>query len=213
MKKITIKQIFERLEARNPKPQTELIFNSPFQLLVAVILSAQTTDKAVNKVTPELFKIAPCASSLARLPVEKVEGIISGIGLYKKKAKFIVETSDLLIKRYGGDLPASREELEKLPGVGQKTAGVVLNIVFQQNEIAVDTHVFRVSTRLGLADTRNIKKLENQLNTIVPNCYKLNAHNLLLLHGRYICKAKSPSCSSCFLKDLCNFGKQRLMIN
>ena len=213
MKKIKIKQIFERLEARNPKPQTELIFDSPFQLLVAVILSAQTTDKAVNKVTHKLFKIAPCASSLARLPIEKVESIISDIGLFKRKARFIVETSGLLIDRYGGDLPASREELEKLPGVGQKTAGVVLNTVFQQNEIAVDTHVFRVSIRLGLADSRNIKKLEDQLNTIVPNRYKLNAHNLLLLHGRYICKAKSPSCGSCFLKDLCNFGKRRLMIN
>ncbi len=213
MKKITIKQIFERLEARNPKPQTELIFNSPFQLLVAVILSAQTTDKAVNKVTHKLFKIAPCASSLARLPVEKVERIISGIGLFKKKAQFIVKTSNLLIKRHGGDLPTSREELEDLPGVGHKTAGVVLNTIFQQSEVAVDTHVFRVSTRLGLADARNIKKLENQLNTIVPNRYKLKAHNLLLLHGRYICKAKNPSCGACFLKDLCNFGKQRLMIN
>lgn len=213
MKKIKIKEIFERLEARNPRPQTELIFDSPFQLLVAVILSAQTTDKAVNKVTHKLFKIAPCASSLARLPVEKVESIINEIGLFKRKARFIVKTSDLLIKRHGGDLPASREELEELPGVGRKTAGVVLNIIFQQSEIAVDTHVFRVSTRLGLADSRNIKKLENHLSKILPNRYKLNAHNLLLLHGRYICKAKSPSCDSCFLKDLCNFGKQRLIIN
>ena len=213
MKKIKIKEIFERLEARNPRPQTELIFDSPFQLLVAVILSAQTTDKAVNKVTHKLFKIAPCASSLARLPVEKVESIINEIGLFKRKARFIVKTSDLLIKRHGGDLPASREELEELPGVGRKTAVVVLNIIFQQSEIAVDTHVFRVSTRLGLADSRNIKKLENHLSKILPNRYKLNAHNLLLLHGRYICKAKSPSCDSCFLKDLCNFGKQRLIIN
>ena len=206
MKKIKIKEIFERLEARNPNPQTELIFDSPFQLLIAVILSAQTTDKAVNKVTHKLFKIAPCASSLARLPVEKVERIIGGVGLFKRKARFIVKTSNLLIKRHGGDLPRSREGLEELPGVGQKTAGVVMNIIFQQSEIAVDTHVFRVSNRLGLADSRNIKKLENQLNAIVPNRHKLNAHNLLLLHGRYICKAKSPSCGSCFLKDLCNFG-------
>ena len=173
MKKKIIKEIFERLEARNPNPQTELIFDSPFQLLIAVILSAQTTDKAVNKVTPELFKIAPCASSLARLPVEKVERIISGIGLLKK-AQFIVKTSNLLIKRHGGDLPTSREELEKLPGVGHKTAGVVL---FEYNisaeEVAVDTHVFRVSTRLGLADARNIKKLENQLNTIVPKSLQI----------------------------------------
>ena len=213
MKKIRIKDIFERLEAKNHKPQTELIFNSPFQLLIAVILSAQTTDKAVNKVTANLFRIAPCASSLARMPTESVENIISGVGLFKKKARFIIKTSNLLLEKHGGSVPKSRQELEKLPGVGRKTAGVILNVIFQQSEIAVDTHVFRVSHRLGLADSHNTNKLENQLNKIIPDPHKLDAHNLLLLHGRYICKAKSPSCDSCFLKDLCNFGKERLVIN
>ena len=213
MKKIKIKEIFERLAAENPRPQTELIFTSPFQLLIAVILSAQTTDKAVNKVTANLFRIAPCASSLAKMPIESVEKIINGIGLFKKKAHFIVETANLLLEKHGGAVPKSRQELEKLPGVGRKTAGVILNVIFQQSEIAVDTHVFRVSHRLGLADSSNIKKLENQLKKIIPDRHKLNAHNLLLLHGRYICKAKSPSCDSCFLKDLCNFGKERLVLN
>ena len=213
MKKIKIKEIFERLEEKNPKPRTELIFNSPFQLLIAVILSAQTTDKAVNKVTVNLFKVAPCAATLAKMPIEVVEKIINGIGLFKKKASFIIKTSNLLLENHGGDVPASRQDLEKLPGVGRKTAGVILNVIFRQSEIAVDTHVSRVSYRLGFVDSLNTSKLENQLKKTIPDRHKLDAHNLLLLHGRYICKAKNPTCDSCFLKDLCNFGKQRLMIN
>lgn len=213
MKRIKIEEIFRRLDSSISEPRTELKFESPFHLLIAVILSAQTTDKAVNKVTSNLFKIAPCANSLAMLNVKKVEKIIRGIGLYKKKAEFIVKTSKMLLEKHNGKVPRTRKELENLPGVGRKTAGVVLNTIYLQGEIAVDTHVFRVSRRLGIANSTNLNKVEEELRKIVPNHYKKIAHNLLLLHGRYTCKAQRPHCSSCLLIELCNFGKRSDMVN
>ena len=213
MKKIDIEETFKRLEEKNPEPKTELNFNSAFQFLIAVILSAQTTDKAVNKVTFNLFNRAPCAASLAKMKVVEVEKIICEIGLYKKKAKFIIKTANLIIQKHNGVVPANRKELEKLPGVGRKTAGVVLNTIYSQCEIGIDTHILRVSGRLGIVNSKNVNKLESQLIRVVPDRYKLNAHNLLLLHGRYICKARKPKCTFCFLTDLCNFGKQNGVIN
>lgn len=213
MRKIDIKETFKRLEERNPEPKTELNFESSFQFLIAVILSAQTTDKAVNKVSVNLFKRAPNAVCLAKMKVVEVEKIICEIGLFKKKANFIVKTANLILEKHNGLVPATRKELEKLPGVGRKTAGVILNTIYTQSEVAVDTHVFRVSNRLGIANSKNINRLEEQLINIIPDRYKLKAHNLLLLHGRYICKAQKPKCESCILIDLCNFGKQNGVIN
>jgi endonuclease III len=197
--------IFERLRAANPEPRTELHFSSPFELLVAVILSAQATDKSVNKATAGLFRAAPTPAAMLALGVDGLSRHIRSIGLYNSKAKNIIETCRLLIERHSGEVPASREELERLPGVGRKTANVVLNTAFGQPTIAVDTHIFRVANRIGLAAGKTPRAVEDKLLKVVPPEFLKDAHHWLILHGRYTCKARNPACPVCVINDLCEY--------
>lgn len=197
--------IFERLRAANPEPRTELHYRSPFELLVAVILSAQATDKSVNKATADLFRAAPTATAMLALGVDGLSRHIRSIGLYNGKAKNIIETSRLLLERHGGAVPASREDLELLPGVGRKTANVILNTAFGQATIAVDTHIFRVANRTGLARGKTPRAVEEKLLKVVPPEFLKDAHHWLILHGRYTCKARNPACPSCVIEDLCEY--------
>ena len=197
--------IFERLRAANPEPRTELHFSSPFELLVAVILSAQATDKSVNKATAGLFRAAPTPAAMLALGVDGLSRHIRSIGLYNSKAKNIIETCRLLIERHSGEVPASREELERLPGVGRKTANVVLNTAFGQPTIAVDTHIFRVANRIGLAAGKTPRAVEDKLQKVVPPEFLKDAHHWLILHGRYTCKARNPACPVCVINDLCEY--------
>jgi endonuclease-3 len=199
------REIFVRLRAANPTPRTELIYRSPFELLVAVILSAQATDKSVNKATATLFRAANTPAAVLALGIEGLSPYIKSIGLYNGKAKNIIATSQLLLERHAGAVPASREELERLPGVGRKTANVILNTAFGEATIAVDTHIFRVANRTGLARGKTVKAVEEKLLRFVPPEFLQDAHHWLILHGRYTCKARNPACPTCIIEDLCEY--------
>ncbi len=202
--------IFERLRAANPKPTTELVYRTPFELLVAVVLSAQATDKSVNLATARLFPVANTPEQIVRMGVEKLTGYIKTIGLYRNKAKNVVELSRLLIQNFNSDIPKEREQLETLPGVGRKTANVVLNTAFGQPTIAVDTHIFRIANRTGLAPGKDVLSVETKLLKVTPPEYLMNAHHWLILHGRYVCVARKPKCPQCLIRDLCEFrGKTK----
>jgi endonuclease-3 len=197
--------IFSRLRQANPAPRTELIYASAFELLTAVILSAQATDKSVNKATAVLFKHANTPTAIAQLGVEGLSQYIKSIGLYNAKARNIIATAKALLERHGGEVPESREALEQLPGVGRKTANVILNTAFGHAEIAVDTHIFRVANRTGLAPGKSVREVEDKLMKFVPPEFKKDAHHWLILHGRYVCKARAPDCPSCILAELCEY--------
>jgi endonuclease-3 len=197
--------IFARLQAANPAPRTELNYQSPFELLVAVVLSAQATDKSVNKATAALFRAANTPAALLALGVEGLSPYIKSIGLYNTKAKNLIAASRLLLERHAGAVPLSREELERLPGVGRKTANVILNTAFGEATIAVDTHIFRVANRTGLAPGKTPRAVEEKLLKFVPPEYLKDAHHWLILHGRYICKARNPACPVCPIEDLCEY--------
>ena len=197
--------IFERFRALNPHPETELQYRSPFELLVAVVLSAQATDKGVNKATAQLFKVANTPKAIARLGVDGLIPYISSIGLFRNKAKNVVALSELLMSEHGGEVPADRAALEALPGVGRKTANVVLNSAFGQPTIAVDTHIFRVANRTGIAPGKDVAEVERKLEKFVPDEFKQGAHHWLILHGRYVCVARTPKCPECIIRDLCEY--------
>ena len=197
--------IFERLRADNPEPSTELHHQSPFELLVAVVLSAQSTDKGVNKATAELFRVANTPQSIAELGVDRLMPFISSLGLYRNKAKNLVALSERLLREHDGKVPAKRDALEALPGVGRKTANVVLNVAFGEPTIAVDTHIFRVANRTGLAQGRDVVAVEVGLEARVPQEFRQNAHHWLILHGRYVCIARRPKCPECIIRDLCEY--------
>ena len=202
--------IFSRFRAANAEPKGELQFSSPFELLIAVILSAQATDKSVNLATRELYKVANTPRTIHALGTAGLEPYIKRIGLYRTKARNIIATCALLIERHAGIVPQSRDALEQLPGVGRKTANVVVNIAFGQPTIAVDTHIFRIANRTGIAPGKDVVAVEEKLLKVVPDEFKLHAHHWLILHGRYICKARKPECPSCLINDLCEFrGKTR----
>jgi len=198
-------EIFARLARANPKPTTELAYRTPFELLVSVILSAQATDKSVNLATAELFKVADTPQKMLELGRDGLIQCIRTIGLYRNKAKHILEASRLLVERRGGEVPATREALEQLPGVGRKTANVVLNTAFGHDTIAVDTHIFRVANRTGLAPGETPLEVEERLLKFVPEAYRRDAHHWLILHGRYVCKARKPDCPQCLISDLCEY--------
>ncbi len=206
------RELYRRLAATRPIPQTELEFESPFTLLVAVVLSAQATDVGVNKATPALFALADTPAKMQALGEERVAGLIKTIGLYRTKAKNLVALSRLLVERHGSEVPRARAELETLPGVGRKTANVVLNVAFGEPTIAVDTHIFRVANRTGLAPGKTPLAVEQGLEARTPAEYKRYAHHWLILHGRYVCKARSPDCPNCVLADLCRYGAKTLAI-
>ena len=199
------RQLFERLREVNPRPTTELRYDTPFELLVAVILSAQATDKGVNQATARLFPVARTPEAIAALGEEGLAPYIRTIGLWSAKAKNVAEMSRLLIERHGGEVPRDRAALEALPGVGRKTANVVLNTAFGEPTIAVDTHIFRVANRTGLAPGRNVREVEERLLKRVPAEFRQDAHHWLILHGRYVCKARKPDCPHCIIADLCEF--------
>ncbi|MBK5915655.1 endonuclease III [Rhodocyclus purpureus] len=198
-------EFFARLRAADPAPQTELAYESPFQLLIAVILSAQATDRSVNLATKPLFAVAPDPESMLALGEEGLISYINRIGLYRNKAKNVIATCRLLLERHGGEVPATRAELEALPGVGRKTANVVLNVVFGEHTIAVDTHIFRVGNRTGLAKGKTPLAVEQKLLRHVPAEFREHAHHWLILHGRYVCKARRPECWRCPVADLCDY--------
>lgn len=201
-------QFFKRLQSANPNPTTELNYKSPFELLVAVILSAQATDVSVNKATSGLFAIANTPEKIAKLGERGLKKHIKTIGLYNTKAKNVIKTCRILIEQHGGKVPKDRAALEALPGVGRKTANVVLNTAFGLPTIAVDTHIFRVSNRTGLAPGKNVLEVEHHLLEVVPEKYKQDAHHWLILHGRYTCIARKPRCASCIIEDLCEFEEK-----
>jgi endonuclease-3 len=201
-------EIFARLAGANPQPTTELAYGSPYELLVAVILSAQATDKSVNLATRELFKVANTPHKMCALGVDGLIPHIKTIGLFRTKAKNVVEMSRLLLERHGGEVPSTREALEQLPGVGRKTANVVLNTAFGQDTMAVDTHIFRVANRTGIAPGKNPLEVEERLLKFVPEPYRRNAHHWLILHGRYVCKARTPDCPRCLIRELCEYRQK-----
>ena len=198
-------EIFRRLHEDNPEPKTELAYSSPFELLIAVILSAQSTDVGVNKATAKLFPVANTPAAIHALGVEGLSEYIKTIGLYNSKAKNVIETCRLLVERHGSVVPQTREELEALPGVGRKTANVVLNTAFRQLTMAVDTHIFRVSNRTGIAPGKNVVEVEKKLMKFVPKEFLLDSHHWLILHGRYVCKARKPECYRCVIAEWCRF--------
>ena len=197
--------MFRRLREANPHPQTELVHQTPFELLISVILSAQATDKSVNLATAQLFPRANTPKKILALGEAGLTPYIQRIGLYRTKAKNVIATCALLVEKFGGEVPPNREDLESLPGVGRKTANVVLNTAFGQPTIAVDTHIFRVANRTGIAPGRNVVEVENRLMKFVPEEFRRDAHHWLILHGRYVCKARRPDCPSCLIRDLCEF--------
>lgn len=199
------REIFARFAAVNPEPKTELAYKTPFQLLVAVVLSAQATDKSVNRATETLFRIAPTPEKMLALGVEGLERHISKIGLYRSKAKHVIALSRIIVEQYGGEIPPTREALEALPGVGRKTANVVLNTIFGVETIAVDTHVFRVANRTGLAPGKTVLEVEQKLLKYTEPAYRRHAHHWLILHGRYVCQARKPLCPRCLIVDLCEY--------
>lgn len=198
-------EIFRRLHDDNPEPKTELAYTTPFELLIAVILSAQATDVGVNKATARLFPVANTPEAIHALGVDGLSEYIKTIGLYNSKAKNVIETCRLLVEQHGGVVPETREALEALPGVGRKTANVVLNTAFGQLAMAVDTHIFRVSNRTGIAPGKTVLEVEKKLLKFVPKDYLLDAHHWLILHGRYVCQARKPRCGSCRIEDLCEY--------
>jgi endonuclease-3 len=202
------REIFARLQAANPTPTTELEYATPFQLLIAVLLSAQATDKSVNIATRKFFPHYGTPQGLVELGEAGLTDYIKTIGLYRTKAKNAVETARLILERHGGEVPQSREALEALPGVGRKTANVVLNTAFGQPTMAVDTHIFRVSNRTRLAPGKNVLEVEQKLTRLVPAEYLQDAHHWLILHGRYICVARTPKCPQCGISDLCEYGRK-----
>ena len=210
MKKAAIEAFYSRLAERNPAPTTELHYSSPFQLLIAVILSAQATDVGVNKATARLFPLAPTPETMAALGEEGLTEYIKTIGLYRTKAKNVIATCRILLAEHGGQVPTERAALEALPGVGRKTANVVLNTAFGQPTIAVDTHIFRLGNRTGLAPGKTVLEVEQKLLRVTPEQYKKDAHHWLILHGRYICKARKPECGRCVVADLCTFKGKAL---
>jgi len=203
-----IEETFRRLQAANPEPKGELKHINPFTLLVAVVLSAQATDASVNKATPALFAAADTPEKMAELGEERVRELIKTIGLYRTKAKNVIELSRRLVAEHSGQVPRAREALEALPGVGRKTANVVLNIAFGEPTIAVDTHIFRVGNRTGLAPGKTPIEVEQKLERVVPARYKLHAHHWLILHGRYTCLARKPLCEKCIIADLCQWPEK-----
>jgi endonuclease-3 len=205
MKREKVVELFQRLRALDPNPTTELHYKTPFELLVAVILSAQATDVGVNKATKKLFAVAPTPQAMLDLGEEGLKRYIATIGLYNAKAKNVIATSRALIGQHGGKVPRSREALEALPGVGRKTANVVLNTAFGEETIAVDTHIFRVANRTGLAPGKTVRQVEDKLVKVVPAEFRRNAHHWLILHGRYVCKARKPNCPECAIRDLCAY--------
>ncbi len=200
--------IFERLRAANPEPRGELVYRDAFELLVAVVLSAQATDKSVNLATRGLYAVARTPAAILQLSAAGLEGHIKRIGLYRTKAKNILALCKLLIEEHAGAVPKTREELERLPGVGRKTANVVLNIAFGESTIAVDTHIFRVANRTGIGTGKDVLAVENKLNKLVPDEFKLRAHHWLILHGRYVCKSRTPECPVCIINDLCEYTRK-----
>ena len=199
------RELFLRLKQANPAPTTELRYTTPFELLVAVILSAQSTDKGVNKATEKLFQVANTPQQILDLGLRGLKRYVKTIGLFNTKASNILKTCKLLLERHGGQVPATRAELEALPGVGRKTANVVLNTAFGHPTIAVDTHIFRVANRTGLAPGKTVRAVEDQLNRVVPEEFRHDAHHWLILHGRYTCVARKPRCGSCVIFDLCSY--------
>ncbi len=205
MKPDARRELFARLSELNPKPTTELEYSTPFELLVAVILSAQATDVGVNKATRRLFPIANTPEKILALGEAKLKQFISSIGLFNAKAANVIATCKRLVENHGGEVPRDRESLEALPGVGRKTANVVMNTAFGEPTIAVDTHIFRVANRTGLAPGKTVRAVEDKLLKNVPAEYRLDAHHWLILHGRYVCKARKPDCPQCVIRDLCRF--------
>lgn len=208
MKKADIHEFFTRLRDADPEPETELNYASPYTLLVAVVLSAQATDIGVNRATGPLFEVADTPEKMVALGVDKVRDYIKTIGLFNSKAKNVIALSEILIEQHGSQVPQDRDALVALPGVGRKTANVVLNVAFGEPTIAVDTHIYRVSNRTGLAPGKTPDKVEDKLVKVVPDEFKLHAHHWLILHGRYICKARKPDCPRCTVEDLCRFKKK-----
>ncbi len=205
MKTADIEPFFATLKAANPSPQTELEYTTVFELLAAVLLSAQATDVGVNKATRRLFPVANTPQAIVALGLEGLEGYIKTIGLYRSKAKHLLETCRMLVERHGGEVPSTREALEALPGVGRKTANVVLNVAFGQPTMAVDTHIFRVSNRTGLAPGKTPLVVEAKLEKRVPAAYAVDSHHWLILHGRYVCQARKPLCWQCMMASYCGF--------
>lgn len=208
MDKKKVSLIFRRLARAIPEPETELRFSSPFELLVAVALSAQATDVSVNKATEKLFAVASTPEQILAMGVDGLVPYIRTIGLFNSKARHIVAACRILVEEHGGEVPAERAALEALPGVGRKTANVILNTAFGQPTIAVDTHIFRVGNRTGLAPGSNVNQVERGLLDCVPNRYLRDAHHLLILHGRYVCKARRPACDDCVIRDLCEYPEK-----
>ncbi len=197
--------IFERLREQNPKPTTELNYNSTFELLIAVLLSAQATDVSVNKATEKLYAVANTPAAILALGEDGLKEYIKTIGLFNSKAKNTIKTCQILIDQYDGEVPEDRQALEKLPGVGRKTANVILNTAFGHPTIAVDTHIFRVSNRTRIAPGKDVTEVEKRLERLVPKEFKIDAHHWLILHGRYTCLARKPRCGSCLIEDLCEY--------
>lgn len=197
------------MRQQNPKPTTELVYSSPFELLVSVILSAQATDISVNEATSQLFTVANTPEQFIKLGVSGIKGYIRRIGLFNTKAEYIFNTSQLLLEKHQGRVPEDRESLEALPGIGRKTANVILNTAFGQPTIAVDTHIFRVANRTGIAPGKDVLEVERKLLKFIPDEFKLDAHHWLILHGRYICIARKPKCAECLIHDLCEWGRKR----
>lgn len=208
MKKENIAELFKRLKKHNPAPTTELNYQTPFELLIAVILSAQATDKGVNKATDKLYAVANTPEEILALKETGLKKYIKTIGLFNSKAKNIIKTCKILIDEHNSKVPENRQSLEALPGVGRKTANVILNTAFGHPTIAVDTHIFRVSNRTGLAPGKNVIEVENKLLEVVPKRYKMDAHHWLILHGRYTCVARKPRCASCVIEDICEFDEK-----
>ena len=204
-------EIFRRLREANPAPATELAYRTPFELLVSVVLSAQATDKSVNLATARLFPLANSPRAILALGVSGLTPFIRSIGLYRTKAKNILAACQMLLEKFGGEVPRRREDLESLPGVGRKTANVILNTAFGEPTIAVDTHIFRVANRTAIATGKDVVAVENKLMKFVPQEFRQDAHHWLILHGRYVCKARRPDCPSCLIKDLCEFKQKTKM--
>jgi endonuclease-3 len=205
MKHVEVVELFTRLREINPHPVTELAYGTPYELLVAVVLSAQATDVGVNKATRRLYPVANTAQAMVDLGVDGLKRYISSIGLFNTKAKNVIALSRLLVEQHGGQVPDNRAALEALPGVGRKSANVILNVAFGQPTIAVDTHIFRVANRTGLAPGKDVRAVEDKLEKVVPPEFKLDAHHWLVLHGRYVCTARKPDCPNCIIRDLCRY--------
>lgn len=210
MNKLKRTEIFERLRAENPHPTTELNYTTPFELLIAVILSAQATDKGVNKATDKLYPVANTPTAIHALGVDGLKVYIKTIGLYNSKAANVIKTCAILKEQYNSEVPQNRESLEALPGVGRKTANVILNTAFGQPTIAVDTHIFRISNRTRIAPGKTVLEVERKLIKFIPDEFKLDAHHWLILHGRYVCVARKPRCGACIIEDLCEYKQKAI---